>query len=300
MRPAALFEVQVYDQNDNGAEAETHVDGFLEAAWNALTAFLKAMWEAIKELASAVFDFIWDMISGMMDVVLKPIMNAIENYVDNLKSTILDITGLSEKDMESRGGSAESLYNLMASGNFFNVMFVTYVVLDAISVIIYPFSAGGISGKVFSVVSDQIARAIIGSIVFGSVAAGSILAIDTVLEMIPVKGDDDLWVEGTGLSVLGLLKGFIGIFSISSFAKEEILEVVGFIAAIAGVLLSLLTNGFWWSILGLAISASGWILTLYNKDSSDKLGLVFSSLEEVLGGICFAVGFLDFSDDYLV
>ena len=39
---------------------ETHVDGFLEAAWNALTAFLKAMWEAIKELANAVVDWIWD------------------------------------------------------------------------------------------------------------------------------------------------------------------------------------------------------------------------------------------------
>jgi len=132
-------EVTVYDINSNGAEAETHVDGFLEAAWNALTAFLKALWEAIKELATALFNWIWDKITGLIDTVFKPIIDGIDRFLDaiekKMENALIQYASTEKVSNSEIDDITDSIFN----APIIKLIMTIIDILDIISLIISPF-----------------------------------------------------------------------------------------------------------------------------------------------------------------
>ena len=195
MRPAALFEVQVYDQNDNGAEAETHVDGFLEAAWNALTAFLKALWEAIKELASAIFDFIWGLIEGLMDVVLQPIIDMIEKFgkslINKIYDTYISVPGIGRGSTEDSVLRFAAIYDVMITPLL--LFSALYTVLFTIEVVVKvaTFGVGAALSQAVAPFVEKMVLAALAGVALTGIGISSLIS-DIENGKDPEESEDDL------------------------------------------------------------------------------------------------------------
>ena len=290
MRPAALFD-------DNGAETETHVDGFLEAAWNALTAFLKAMWEAIKELASAVVDWIWEFLESTINAVTKPILDLYEDFKEHVKNAYNQnfISGSSSK--------SRALVNINTiSENFlFNILTHPFVLLlSMLSTAAFVFlTIGGAFVKFFSGGSDTIVQPVVDAIIriFTKIATSgterhataltATILMGFIYETIPKDSDRwDLIENGWGIAEVAIP---LSIVAVAYLKNIDIgLDVDGLKLTIIGFLLSKIIPGIIGSLIGVILGGIGWLYTLINWDPGDEV--VTGWWEELLAGISFIFG----------
>ena len=82
--------ISAYDTNGNGAWGEFHVDSIAQAVVKAIVAYFTAIANVIVEAVSAAFDWIWAAVSAMVGVIIKPVVDAVQDFERGLENLFAD------------------------------------------------------------------------------------------------------------------------------------------------------------------------------------------------------------------
>ena len=313
--------VNVTDINGNWATGKTHIDSALQTLKKGLSALLDMIVAALKviaKVASMLIKIVEKIIKQMLKPVLSPIMKGIEKVTSSMahvfneyfKAMIGDvIDGRDNVTVNNAKEESENtmskILDILTSGGFFYCVFALVLVIQILSTAlsIYFMGSGALIGKAVSIVTVELAQALLRNMVFEVVAFAGLTAI-----MWGVKPkNDQFWNEGLGLSIYSFIEAISRL--ITTFFIEDAtgvkMEVFGLSLAIAGLFLQTnplpnIIRAEWALWGGLIIAAVGTAIVWANRDVFDLNPLSpLNKIEEILSSVTLGYCLVGVIDYYL-
>ncbi len=173
-------EVKVYDWAGNGAKSDAHVDGAAQKALSAIVGALEKIGKAVKEMASEAFNWIWGVIEGMLNTVLRPIKNAMKDFVQSIAEIV------AKHCLNTNFALAATLFvDLILGSTLYFGLNGLFTTLKAIEIIAKPFT-GTVSGIVSS--AKEFIKPMIMGAIKGAIAGVGIASLSEALTKDKVMG----------------------------------------------------------------------------------------------------------------
>jgi len=276
----------------------------LGALWNTIVAVVQKAGEVLQEVANWAIRFL----NEMIDAVLGPFKSALRS--EGLRVTASSAPDASIHDSSGRRDYLSSLWDVVGSGMFFNIVLAAVVALQIIAAIAVNVIMPGGGSLVAKLVETAIVGFIVSAIVGGLVFL-ILIGLDAVFKSV-VPASDPFWAEGAGLDVLGTIGDVTAILlnweriskpGMSVFKALKELDAGWLVLSLVGLAVTLLSVNYsgltalGFSVVGVALAFIGG-LGVMGQDPIDRLPFSVAPLkylEESLALISLGYALADFA-----
>ena len=169
----------------------------LGAVVNAAVAVAKAVGDALSK--------IWEWALGVIQSMLAPLVDAIKAPMRDEGTTLTasSVPTGTAKDSQARKGYLESTWDMIGSGNFFNLVVAFVLAAQVVAAIAANVIFPGAGSIVVKAIETIITSLLIGFFV-AALLDTLLMGLDAVFKA-AVPGTDTFWGEGVGMDVLGVI-----------------------------------------------------------------------------------------------
>lgn len=265
--------------------------------------------QAAAEVLNQFVEWAIDVIKAMVNALLSPFYQALHD--EGVRLTASADLGDSVHNPANRKDFVESLWDMIGSGNFFNLVLDLVIALQVVAAIAVNVILPG-SGSIVAKVIETVVMGFLVGIFVSGLTMLLLQGLDGVFKSAVPQGDP-FWAEGAGLDVVGLIVDLTSFIlgwgkstkpGISIFKKLKSLDAAWLAMSLAGLTITLASvDWHGWpaiaaSALGLGFAFIG-ALNVLEKDPIDNLPFAAAPLkysEEAFAMIVLGYALFDFAD----